>query len=520
MAESFIEQIYTYSRLISDIKSAIVETRKGRSIDASDCYNELYPQLCECCKELLCEEYADAKKLSREVLLLNEYKNDFMLLADRLEYNILPLLIDLVSSYSDINVDTGDGYMIRSSKVGYLTAQINITGKYIHSTYDPMEEARIYVENMYDPKYSEYVFYGCGMGYYIYQLFLISDGSTQIYVYEKDPQLVEYAKRYGVLEWVPNENLNIITSNNPGELFYEHIKKHPVGYYCHYAEVETVDDKKEKEILSSCCISYNTKNRMKDTAKLNLYRNLELGLKDVDSIKENIGDNVIIVAAGPSLDAGIGFLRTCNKRVTIIAVETVMRKLLDNGIKPDYVVVLDPSRRMIKHLRGVEKEKIPLIVDLCVYWRWTHDYSGDKYIVYSTFPCPEAVDYIEKEHKEKWPAGGTVTYLAMEFAIRKGAKNLCLLGVDLGYPEGKSHASGTAFEQSMDDYDTIWVESVDGGRIQTDYSMSLYRQAMEKRIDEADGGVKFYNLSSVGSRIKGTYEIDFAEAYNVFGIDN
>ena len=262
----------------------------------------------------------------------------------------------------------------------------------------------------------------------------------------------------------------------------------------------------KKEALLQRYIAFNTGHVMKKVLPINVWRNTEKNLPDVSEFRETLLSDAVVVAAGPSLDDCMVLLKKWKGKKTIIAVDTVFKKLLSNGIKPDFVTAIDPFSSVAKHLEGVEQENVPLILYYGVYWRWSHDYQGPKYIAYSELPYEEADIYVRQNAKKKWPSGGTVTFLAMEFAIRNRAKRIFFVGADFGYPGGKSHAAGTAFSHEIKREEMLETEAVGGGRIQTDHMMNLYRQSIEQRIAQMGNKIKFYNLSTKGARIKGTIE--------------
>lgn len=505
--EKFIEEIYEYSQMYSELKLAILQTRQLRMAHAEDHFNAIYKKLCECCRKCLAAGCDYAMEFTQNVLQMSELKNDLRVLSDHVESKVLPLFRKWISEVAQIDVDTDDGYRILSSESGYLTIRINSSEKYIHSAYDPMEEARIFMERMLDPMASEYVLFGCGMGYYAYQLYLLTYGSAKITIYERDAGLMEYARMYGVLDWVPASVLHLEQLKDDGTVFLEHCRQNKVKAIFHTAELEMYEQEL-KEGLINLCIGVNTSNVMRDIAVMNYYRNLEVQIPDVTQIKKKILPSAIIVAAGPSLDMTMDYLRRNKGKKTVIAVNTIFRKLVQNGIKPDYVVVIDASDRMEKHLAGMENEDATLIVDLCAYWRWTRDYQGPKYRMYSTYACKEAMEYIQKNRKEKWLSGGTVTFTAMEFAYRMGAKEIYFAGTDMGYPGGKSHASGTAYGMQLAKDEMFEVDSVTGGKVLVDYVMNSYRQDIEFRIAQIGNRAKFYNLSTIGAKIKGTIELN------------
>lgn len=505
--EKFIAEIYEYSKMYTELKEGVLETRQLRTSHAEDYFNVVYKKLCDCCRRCLESGCDYAMEFTQNVLQMSELKNDLRELSDHVERAVLPFLLRWISECVNIDVDTEEGYRILSSDVGYLTVQITATEKYIHSAFDPMEEARIFIGRMFEPSCSEYILYGCGMGYYAWQLYRITHGSAKITIYEKDRKLVAYARQYGVLDWVPESVLNVVIIDDNGDSFLKHSRCPGVKPIFHTAELDLLEQA-DREDLTNICIGVNTSNVMQDIAAMNYYRNLSINIPDVSLLKGKVKPEAIVVAAGPSLDVTMDYLRRNKGKKTIIAVNTIFRKLVQNGIKPDFVVVIDASDRMEKHLTGMENEDVPLVLDLCTYWRWAHDYKGPKYRMYATYGCAEAKEYIEKNRKEKWLSGGTVTFSAMEFAYQMGAKKIYFAGVDLGYPEGKSHASGTAYSMQLAQEEMFEVEAVGGGHVLVDYVMNGYRRDIEFRIAQIGSKVEFYNLSTFGARIKGTIEVN------------
>ena len=75
----------------------------------------------------------------------------------------------------------------------------------------------------------------------------------------------------------------------------------------------------------------------------NFDNNISLNDDNIDDIRKNvIGKNVILIAAGPSLENELVSLKAVlesNERqnICVICVGKISRKLLENKIKPDYI---------------------------------------------------------------------------------------------------------------------------------------------------------------------------------------
>ncbi len=99
-----------------------------------------------------------------------------------------------------------------------------------------------------------------------------------------------------------------------------------------------------------------TLNRIGDVGISNARKNLPLldrggSLKDLREVAVGVGDQAIVVAAGPSLHRGNAAeqLLSHDFRGAIIATDSAMRYCLRQGIVPDLVVTLDPhSKRIVR----------------------------------------------------------------------------------------------------------------------------------------------------------------------------
>ena len=119
---------------------------------------------------------------------------------------------------------------------------------------------------------------------------------------------------------------------------------------------------------------------------------------------------------------------------------------------------------------------------------------------------PEERDYIKQCGGVALECPGTVTMLAARLALYFGAKEIYLLGTDFAFPKEQYYASGATGGSFLSDKSSLFtVESVDGGTVYTDKSMTMFRDYMEDLIENTPN-VTFYNLSK-GARITGTIEI-------------
>ena len=505
MAEEFLEPIYKEAQLLWKLRQVVEWTKVQDEHHAFMHYNILSSELLELCQSYM--EYDQTKAMEfYQVAEGIAKQNALGYIGDKIEHELIPQIEKCMKRWGRIETDNEEGdYVFETTVSGFLTIKNKKENTYYHSTVDPMWEARKQAEYMYNPKMSSYSVLGCGLGYFIYQLYLISEESIVINVYEKDARMIEYAKSYGVLDWIPEENLNIIICEDSFE-FLKSAEPDDVGFHIlPYALGSEPEDM--KAVLTNLYIQFSTGKKFERSTEINYYRNINNVCKSVSEVDTSkLSEDFIVVAAGPSLDDSMDFLRENKGKKTIVAVGTVFKKLLEAQIEPDFIAVVDPQARTYKQIEGVEEKQVPMLVAMTAFWKFATKYQGPKYLV--ALAQTEAMIHYAQEHEMKlWACSGTVTSLALEAAIQFDAKNIYLVGVDLAYPaSGVSHAKGTM------DYKVGSVENMEavvGVHDQTVYSSAVfntYRKGIEGRIQQTPQ-ITYYNMSNCGSRIKGTIEI-------------
>ena len=94
------------------------------------------------------------------------------------------------------------------------------------------------------------------------------------------------------------------------------------------------------------------------------------------------GIPAIVVAAGPSLDKNIDLLKKIKGRFPIIAVDTALRHMIANGIKPDIVCAADSSYENSLDFVGVEDEtEVILAAELMTHPDIFKVFKGPKMLV-------------------------------------------------------------------------------------------------------------------------------------------
>lgn len=501
MAEDFLEEIYQDAKLISEMRQIVCYAQVYDGYHVKRIYTECLPELIR-----VCQKFAQSDRTGREESLkclqeIHDLSHDLILMGNIIEHKLLPFLEKSMQYYGMIQTENEEGdFLFQTTRSGFLTIKDLRNDVYIHSTVDPMWEARKVAEYIFDPRKKAYSIRGCGLGYLIYQMYLVSTGAISIRVFEKDARMVEYARRYGVLDWVPADCIEVIVDADPSP-FLESASEEDMGFYMLVPELASESDE-IRPLLMELYERCSTNIRFKRYQAINYWSNLRRGCKRISEFdSSNLKKDMIVVAAGPSLDDNLEFLRESLGKKTIIAVGTVFKKLLEMEILPDMVVISDPLKRTYQQIEGVEEQKVPMLLAMTAYWKFAAAYQGEKYLV--PLKAVEELDNITEKYEDAWDIGGTVTYFALEAAVRFKAENIFLVGVDLAYPGGVTHATGTMDRAQISVDNLIPIEGYGGTTVYSNTVFISFRRDIEDLI-EHNPEISYYNMSTIGAKIAGT----------------
>ena len=161
--------------------------------------------------------------------------------------------------------------------------------------------------------------------------------------------------------------------------------------------------------------------------------------------QRNVPLPVFLAAAGPSLDNIKPLLRDIYDRCIIVAVDTSLRFFVNNGIQPDFVVVVDPQFWNSRHLDRCVDKQTALVAEPAVYPPVLRLPFNHKFLCSSMFPLGANIEK-QVDQKGSLGAGGSVATTAWDFARILGSSQIWIAGLDLAYPELKTHFRGARFE--------------------------------------------------------------------------
>jgi len=223
-------------------------------------------------------------------------------------------------------------------------------------------------------------------------------------------------------------------------------------------------------------------------------------LADLASVKDS-GEElpVFLAAAGPGLDRTAPLLRDIQRRCIVVAVDTSFRFFVKNGVQPDFVLVVDPQFWNSRHLDRCICERTALIAESAVYPHVLRLPFKNIFLCGSLFPLGKFIED-QVDPKGRLGAGGSVATTAWDFARVLGGREIWIAGLDLAFPDLKTHFHGALFEERSNSGSNrfkpveTWVvralrdgfpfkaRSSTGGQVLTDRRLSLYAAWFENRF--------------------------------------
>lgn len=506
MAEQFIEEIYSRASLSYTYQKCIQYLNQRNMSDFCIMWSNNTGTLMEIISEWAQTDQAKANLLQNYAIIISQNMMDPMLMSQILETGILPLIHEYHKLTANIDVTEGK-YQLKSSDSGFLTVYDCDKKCHLHSLTDPMWEAYEKSCALYNGKMNKIVLLGCGLGYLAYQLWKCSFESAEIVIMETDETMIDYAHNYGVLDWINKDQLRIICNTDRGYILNQYVQEY-TGENSLAIISDWMVDEFEGDLRASVQMNIDRQRAyigFSPMYAVNYWRNRAKSEKTILDMPFPSGyERAAVIGAGPSLMENIEYLKVNRDKMCIISVNTALRKLLNAGIAPDYVCIIDPTPDVQCHVEGIEEEtkNIPLVTESVAYWGFVDLYQGPVYRALSVDFAPVREEAIAKS-VPVLEIGSNVTNLAIELAIYFGFEDIDLIGLDLAFPGNKHHAGDTNEVSAGNLVGSIEVEDVYGNSVMSVETFNHFRYDVEKQITNHRDR-RFINISREGARIHGT----------------
>lgn len=482
----------------------------------------------------------------QDVLSAQE-KDDYILIADTLEINMLPLLYELqnvlaessgiensknnfwnnidclkqtdakladalISRYEsmkkyceglEIKVDDNDpqiavqgyydgelkrAYYIERTQSGYPTLKIETESEefYLCGNINPYRDGITLFNHYFDMNAEEYIILGTDIGYLPSAIFKTCTDAVPVTIYEPDLNVLVFTFENVNLVPLIDNGYKFIYDNNLQSFSQKLLEKTEKDILImQHPAIRNIKDIAIKEKTESLFVQdASAKNQLFDMMT-NFKSNIKNCNHYVDELKDRIkGKDVYILAAGPSLDKNIEMIRNKPDNSVIIAVGRIYHMLEAKNIKPDFYTFLDSSVRTYGFMSGHEENNIPLLLCSTACKYFAIYSKADKYIVCQN-GFSEAEEYAKSKDYQIYDTGGSVATIAFDVAVRLGAKRIIAMGLDLAYTDNQTHSSGAYNDSLNDTAGLVKVKSISGDELYTTKAMDIYRQWFESRIMKA-----------------------------------
>ena len=442
---------------------------------------------------------------------------------------LLPIIKNVSVSF-EIPCKLDCGWDIFFAKNGEISACYqNIA---LHSKYNPSNESEKLALALTDKieTIETLVFFGFGLGYNVVSL-AKKNPSKNFVLIEPDSQKFITALHYIDFSAILNianivlligashqTVLSILEMYKIKNCYFVRNKNHEMHEQKYFEDF----DKLLKRNIAKDDINAKTLEKFASLWQKNSCKNLhQLVYLDGIARYKNIAKNLCacVLAAGPSLDSVLPYLKQIKERCILICVDTALRSCLRVGVEPDFIVLVDPQYWNARHILDLKSPSSVLITEIAAYPTVMRFECREKVLCSSLYPIGK---YFEKSFPEKGllGAGGSVATTAWDFARYCGCSQIFLAGLDLGFPNKKTHVSGSTFEerthtQSMRlntaetasvnvlySATSIIKEDYNGNALLSDNRMSLYGWWFESKI-AANENQKTYIFTSQGLKIPG-----------------
>ena len=335
-------------------------------------------------------------------------------------------------------------------------------GKYIHNPISPLGEAAEIFSMAENTPVAIHLVYGLGLGY----LFQVASAKSQgtVILYEPDLNILRTA--FALVDF-SNDILkkNVYLTDNFSEaceyIYQKSNMKNTPLLLSTKAYRELDEDKFNSMVTAlqqevgrfSLDLKYTREKFYLLILKIiyNIPKLLhEIPLYEIrDSYK---GKTAVVVSAGPTLDRNIETIKKYRENIVLITVGTAMKTLVKNGIKPDFLCLIE-SYDSSKQLAGLDLKDVNFITEPFSNERLRNFEFKQTYShISQNLPVNDFWCAISGTDNSEYNSKGTVSYTALNTARILGCSKIVIVGQDLAYIEGQCYSKDSAYKDLVCKY--------------------------------------------------------------------
>ena len=448
---------------------------------------EIYNRNIEALKNIMPELYANIE------VELNNYNND-----------------DTVCSFDSA----------RNGSV-YMTYNRNGEVVRLNSNYNPEREAEQWAKQYSYNGYSfTTVMYGLGTGVFAKALVNIMGDLDKLVIYEPDMQVfVNILHNVDIPDIISDNRITIVAGNNINQQLFSTLAKS-----IHWANIDALRilvHPGYDTFLPDRYIDYNN-----EVAKFKMAIKSEEVTENVfgDDIAHNTVKNIkhikgsaylyefinafpektvgIMVAAGPSLDKNVHILHEFKDKAIIIAVDTALRRLKQEGIVPDFCATVDPRKELFL-FDDTNFEHIPMFCKIDSNPEVLDRHKGKKIWINPSVFHSLFYKYAGIPGDDNISTGGSVATTAFTLCSILGLKTIVVIGQDLAYSGEATHAGGVIKEAQSEEKTIVSVKGNVEKTVKTRPDWYMYLKWYERTVKSMPEDIRLINATEGGAYIEG-----------------
>jgi hypothetical protein len=354
---------------------------------------------------------------------------------------------------------------VTPSACGLPTASYDRNGSplMLHSRYEPLLDARNALKKVDLSGADYFILLGFGLGYVLDALLEAKkEESNHYFVVESDLRIIRAALEARDLSSVLSRiHVHFAWPASGPELaeqwrlFFDPVRARKSAYIYHLPSLALNPGlfKSAAEIIQSQTFQIftdiNTLIGKSQEFLDNFVQNIRIAARAPGVISFSgkfRGVPAVIVSAGPSLDKNIHELRRSEDRLLILSTDTASKPLISAGINPHFILTGDPSYVNYLHLKGTLSKEAYLVAETTSFPQAFRDFEGRSITcIFENSSLRSLSDLLG--NKGTLRAWGSVSTMALDFALLLKCDPIIFVGQDLAHTDGRIYCSGVYFDE-------------------------------------------------------------------------
>ncbi|WP_342512991.1 6-hydroxymethylpterin diphosphokinase MptE-like protein [Sporosarcina sp. FSL K6-1522] len=404
------------------------------------------------------------------------------------------------------------------------TVQLQYKGKQItfHSKYDPLNEAKRWAQVELELVELDYgiTILGLGAGHHMLEVAQLHP-NLDIHVIEFNEQYYNwfmnspFAHKLKIFDNISISVIDSLSKEQQQKLFSQEYTNNVLIHKSvfdilppRFMPIETT--------LKDIQMKQKSIRRQIDNMHANFDKNRLLNDKGIADLHYQWHEQpAILVSAGPSLHKQLPLLKKIQEESTvpICAVGTAVKPLLQAGIMPDIIVIIDPNIGTFNQLTTLDLPKTPLFYLSTAYHDTIQLHTGPRRILFQK-GFDKAISLAEQQKEPLTNSGGSVATALLDLLVHFGANPIALVGQDLAYTNNLSHTDGAHAQKDISGSLTV-LDYYQKEQVTTERNLNSYRRWFENYAKQHTH-VQFFNCTEGGAYIANLKHISLADFYEMY----